>query len=120
MTGARVVHEPANGSTERTIATEVERAESWLSRARGLMFRRSIPDGFALVLETGAGLFGGPSRQGVHMLCVRFPLDVVWLVDDEVTRVTRMRPWRGFAAARADRILELPAGNAAAVEPGNG
>lgn len=119
VSGARVVHEPANGSGERTIATEVERAESRLSQARGLMFRRSIPEEFALVLETGQGSLGGPGRQNVHMLFVRFPLDVVWLVDDEVTRVAQLCPWRGFAAARADRILELPAGNATAVEPGD-
>ena len=119
VSGARVVHEPANGSGERTIATEVERAESRLSLARGLMFRRSVPEEFALVLETGQGLLGGPGQQNVHMLFVRFPLDVVWLVDDEVTRVAQLRPWRGFAAARADRILELPAGNAAGVEPGD-
>ena len=52
------------------------------------------------------------------MLFVRFPIDVVWLIDNEVQRVSRMRPWRSLASARADRILELPAGNAAGVDTG--
>lgn len=117
--GPRVVHEPADGSGERVIATEVDRATSLFSRARGLMFRPALPEGYALVMEMGTGLRGRPGRQTVHMLFVRFPLDVLWLVGDEVTRAERLRPWRGLASARADRILELPAGNGDAVEPGD-
>jgi uncharacterized membrane protein (UPF0127 family) len=119
VTDRRIVHEPGDAPDERVIATEVERAESMLARARGLMFRSSLPDEYALVLETGTGLFGRPARQAVHMLFVRCPLDVVWLVEDEVERVARMQPWRSVASARADRILELPAGSASDVEPGD-
>ena len=118
MTDARVVHRPADGS-ERVLATEVEIADSMLSRARGLMFRGSLPEEYALVLEVGDGLFGGPSVQTIHMFFVRLPLDVIWLADSEVQRVARLRPWRGLAAARADRILELPAGAASGVEQGD-
>ena len=118
MTDRRVVHEPGEGSGE-VLATEVEVADSTLSRARGLMFRRSVPEEFALVMETGTGLLGRPAQQVVHMLFVRFPLDVVWLVDEEVQQVSRMRPWRGLSSGRADCILELPAGAAEAVEPGD-
>lgn len=104
------------------LATTVEVADSALSQARGLMFRSSVPDGYALVMEVGGGgllSFGGPSRQLVHMLFVGFPIDVVWLVDDEVTRVERMHPWRSVAMAKADRILELSAGAADGVERGD-
>jgi uncharacterized membrane protein (UPF0127 family) len=118
VTDRRVVHEPGQGG-ERVLATEVEVADSALARARGLMFRSSVPDGYALVMEMGTGLLGRPGRQAVHMLFVRFPLDVVWLVDDEVERVARLRPWRGVASARADRILELPASAADGVESGD-
>lgn len=118
MTAGRVVHEPADGPA-RAIATELERAESALAQARGLMFRSSLPDDYALVLEVGTGLLGRTRSQTVHMLFVRFPLDVVWLVEDRVTRVERLQPWRGFASARADRILELPAGAGDGVEPGD-
>jgi uncharacterized membrane protein (UPF0127 family) len=103
------------------LATNVEAAEGIISQGTGLMFRSSIPDDYALVMEVGDGglVFSGPSRQLVHMLFVRFPIDVVWLVDDEVTRVERMRPFRSFAVARADRILELPAGAADEVRTGD-
>jgi Uncharacterized conserved protein len=114
---SRVVHDPADGP-ERVLATEVAVADSMLARARGLMFRSSVPEEFALVMEMGDGLFGRPARQGVHTLFVRFPIDVVWLVDDEVQQVSRMRPWRSLVSARADRILELPAGNAEGVDTG--
>ena len=69
-----------------------------------------------LVLEVGEGLFG-PSRQVVHMLFVRTPLDVLWLVDDEVTRVARLKPWRDIGVAKADRVVKLPPGGADGVEP---
>jgi hypothetical protein len=118
VTDRRVVHDPVNGG-EQVLATKVELAESTLARARGLMFRSSLPEGYALVMEMGSGLFGRPGRQVVHMLFVRFPIDVVWLVESEVQRVARMRPWRSLASARADRILELPAGAASGVEPGD-
>ena len=119
MTARRIVHESERRSDERVVATTVEVATSALARARGLMFRRSVPDGYALVMEMGDGLFGRPGRQAVHMLFVPFSLDVVWLVDGEVRRVARLRPFVGLAAARADRIVELPAGGADGVESGD-
>lgn len=136
MTERRVVHEPAgtaegeeNGQereqtqAERVIASEVEIADSALAQSKGLMFRSSIPEEFALSLEVGGGgllpIPRGPARQIVHMLFVRMSLDVIWLVDDEVTRVATMHPWRSIGMAKADRILELPAGNAEGVEPGD-
>ena len=126
MAGKRVVLERDDTIGEdvdgrEVLATTVEVADSALSQARGLMFRSSIPDGYALVMEVGGGLllFGGPSRQLVHMLFVRFSIDVVWLVGNEVTRVERMHPWRSVAMAKADRILELPAGAAADVKAGD-
>lgn len=122
----RVVHETDNAvdggeSGRRTLASNVEVAESALEQARGLMFRPSIPDEYALVLDVGGGglLTGGPSRQFVHMLFVRFPLDVLWLRNDEVVKCARLAPWRGFGVARADRILEFPAGGADAVDVGD-
>ncbi len=117
MSERRIVLERGDGS-ERVLATDVEIADSLLSQATGLMGRAELPGGYALVLEVGEGLFG-PSRQVVHMLFVRTPLDVLWLVDDEVTRVARLEPWRGIGVARADRIVELPPGGADAVEPGD-
>jgi len=110
--GVRLVRD--DGRTEETLATEVETADSFLSRARGLMFRRSIPDDYALVFE-----FDEAASRDVHMVFVSFPLDVLWLRDDEVQRVKRLSPWTGLAKAEADRLVELPAGSADRVEVGD-
>jgi uncharacterized membrane protein (UPF0127 family) len=124
----RVVHEgedigEENASNRRVLATDVEIADSLLSTAKGLMFRSSLPDDYALVMEVGGnGLVpftSGPPRQFVHMLFVRMPLDVIWLDGTEVDSIARLKPWRGVGMAKANRILELPAGNAERVEPGD-
>jgi uncharacterized membrane protein (UPF0127 family) len=110
--GVRLVRD--DGRTEETLATEVETADSFLSRARGLMFRRSIPDDYALVFE-----FDEAANRDVHMVFVPFPLDVLWLRDGEVQQVECLSPWTGLAKAEADRLVELPAGSADRVEVGD-
>ncbi|GGO01660.1 DUF192 domain-containing protein [Haloarcula pellucida] len=108
----RIVHDPEG--TPRTLAHEVERAESLFAQARGLMFRRSIPDDYALVFP-----FDDAETRSIHMLFVPFPLDVLWLADDEVQAVKTVPPWYGVGWARADTLLELPAGAAAGVSEGD-
>jgi len=61
----------------------------------------------------------GPGRQVVHMLFVPFPIDVVWLVDDEVRKSARLSPWTGIGVAKADRIVEFPPGAADDVAAGD-
>ncbi|WP_436931105.1 DUF192 domain-containing protein [Halosimplex halobium] len=109
----RLVHEPADGDP-RTLATDVERADSLLKKVKGLMGKSSLPDGYALVFE-----FGRTGYRDVHMLFVRTPLDVVWLRDDEVVQVKTLAPWRGTGVAKADCFVELPGGAADGVEPGD-
>jgi len=108
----RVVHDPEGAA--RVLATEVDRAETMVEQSRGLMFRRSIPDDYALVFP-----FDSVGRRFIHMLFVAFALDVVWLADGEVQQVATMRPWRSFAYGRADTVLELPAGAADGVSEGD-
>jgi len=110
--------------TDRVLATAVELADSTLSQAKGLMFRSSIPDDFALVMEVGGsdGFFSltdGPPRQFVHMLFMRFPIDVIWLDGDRVVDIAQLSPWTGIGVAKADRIIELPAGATDGVTPGD-
>lgn len=107
----RLIHE---SDVAVPLATRVEVADSFLARARGLTFRRSVPEGYALVFA-----FDRPVRRSLHMLFVPFSIDAVWLVDGEVTRVARLDPWTGIARGRGDTIVELPAGTAEAVEPGD-
>ena len=93
-------------STRRTLATNIEVADSFPSRLRGLIGRRELGDGEALLFER--------ARQ-VHTLGMRFPIDVVfcdrrWRV---VHVVPGMRPWRVSRWVRdASVALELRAGAA--------
>lgn len=79
-----------------------------------MMFRRSIPNDFALLFR-----FSAIKTRSIHMLFVPFPLDVIWLVDREVVRTTTLRPWIGIAWEEADTVIELPSGSAAEVERGD-
>jgi len=108
----RLVHDPADGEP-RTLASDVELADSFLSRARGLMFRRSFPEAMAFRFE-------GVGRRSLHMAFVTEPLDAVWAVDGEVVQVERLAPWTGTGWGRADLVVELPAGGADGVAVGDG
>ncbi|MFC7136211.1 DUF192 domain-containing protein [Halobaculum litoreum] len=96
------------------LADDVDVADSLLSRTRGLMFRRSVPDDYALVFR-----FETADSRSLHMLFVPFAIDAVWLVEGEVTKVKRLRPWVGLGWGTADTVVELPAGAADGVEPGD-
>ncbi|SDX58893.1 DUF192 domain-containing protein [Halobellus clavatus] len=106
--------EHRSGGDRRTLAADVEVADTFLSRARGLMFRRSIPDDYAMVFQ-----FDDAERRDLHMVFVPFDLDALWLVGSEVVAKKRLRAWRGIGAATADTVVELPAGAADGVEPGD-
>jgi hypothetical protein len=108
----RVVHE-ANGE-RRPLATEVEVADSVLQQGRGLMFRRSVPDDYALVFP-----FGSQRRRGLHMVFVPFDIDAIWVADGVVQGVERLSAWTGHGSHVADTVVELPAGAAAGVTPGD-
>lgn len=75
-------------------------AETWVSRARGLLFRRTLPD--ALLLRP---------CTSVHGAWMRVPLDVALLDrDGRVLAVHRLRPW-GMTRPRpgVSAVLEAPA-----------
>lgn len=110
----RLVHRPDGTGDRRTLARDVDVADTFRSRARGLMFRRSVPDDYALVFR-----FGDASFESLHMVFVPFPIDALFLVDGEVRKVTHLAAWTGLAWGRADTIVELPAGATADVEAGD-
>ena len=78
------------------------------------MFRRSVPDDYALVFP-----FDGADTQWLHMLFVPFPIDALWLVDGQVRERKRLAPFVGLGRASADTVVELPAGAAGRVEVGD-
>ena len=108
----QLVHE--RDGDRSTLATRVDVADSFLAHARGLMFRRSIPDDYALAFR-----FGKSKERDLHMVFVPFDIDAVWTVGDRVTHVKRLSAWTGRGKAEADAIYELPAGAADGVKPGD-
>ncbi|AGB16484.1 hypothetical protein Halru_1885 [Halovivax ruber XH-70] len=109
----QLVHEPPTGS-QSIVASSVRTADSFLAKAFGLMFRRSLPAEYGLAFR-----FDDRRTRTIHMVFVFVPLDVIWVADGVVTHVERLHPWRGIARAEADLIVELPAGGADGVAVGD-
>ncbi|KJS10621.1 MAG: hypothetical protein JL56_12300 [Desulfotomaculum sp. BICA1-6] len=101
-----------NKSTGSVIADQVEVAESFARRLRGLMGRGSFPEGSALVLE--------PCRQ-VHTFFMRFPIDVIFVNGRGAVLhvMTDVPPRRISPYVRgAQKVVELPAGTLIATDLG--
>ncbi|WP_426962171.1 DUF192 domain-containing protein [Haloparvum alkalitolerans] len=112
----RLVHRygPLEDRQADTLASDVETADTTLQQARGLMFRRSVPDGYGLAFR-----FDEPRPRTLHMLFVPFAIDALWIRGPEVVHKKRLRPFVGVGRASADLVVELPAGAAENVEPGD-
>jgi hypothetical protein len=85
---------------------------SFLQRFRGLMGRRSLPEGEGLYLATSS----------IHMMFMRFPIDALFLSGEDAKgarRVVGIRenlpPWRGIVmpVRGAKGVVELRAGTLA-------
>jgi uncharacterized protein len=100
-----------NTSRGTVLAESVEDGSSFFARFMGLMGRRSLPPGNGLWL---------PGESAIHMLFMRFPIDVLFLARPDGSggtgRVVAVRrslpPWRGVVwhVGGAAGVLELPAG----------
>jgi len=94
--------------SDGTVVSEsVEHADTFLKKLAGVMFRKSLEG--ALIFDMGHRAY-----DGIHMLFVRVPIDVVFL-DPEKTVIdlkTCLRPWTGsaFPRSRFRYAIELPAG----------
>lgn len=90
-----------NGAT-----LEIEIAESFLSRLRGLMGRSRLAEGRGLLLAP---------CNSIHMLFMRFAIDVIYL-DKEfcIKKIARnVRPWFGMSFCfGAWAALEMTSGEA--------
>ena len=90
-----------NGAT-----IDVEIADTFLKRFCGLMFRRRLPENRGLLLAP---------CDGVHMMFMRFAIDVVYLDEDFcIKKITRsLPPWIGLSMCRkAWGALEMSSGEA--------
>jgi hypothetical protein len=101
-----------NASRGTSLAERLEDGASFWAKFMGLMGRASLPAGDGLWL---------PGENGIHMLFMRFPIDVVFVsapVDGSsgrhrVLSVRRaLPPWRGvvWRVGGAKGVLELPPG----------
>ncbi|MCA1598203.1 MAG: DUF192 domain-containing protein [Chloroflexi bacterium] len=101
--GLRVI----NQSRGTTIADRVEVAASFWARGKGLIGRKSLPEGYGLVIKPCGS---------IHMFFMAIPLDVLHLDrEGRVLRVlTGIKPWRFGPIVRGGKsVIELPAGTAA-------
>ena len=93
-------------------ADRIEIADSYLTRLKGLMFRKALGKGEGLLLK---------KCSSIHCCFMNFPIDVVYLCDKmEVLKVETVRPWRvGSIVRGAKHILELPEGAASGLRRGD-
>ncbi|MGZ6314648.1 MAG: DUF192 domain-containing protein [Candidatus Limnocylindrales bacterium] len=101
-----------NVSRGTQLAERLESGSSFWAKFMGLMGRAALPDGDGLWL---------PGENGIHMLFMRFPIDVVFVARPSdgglgTRRVLSVRravpPWRGIVwrVGGAKGVLELPVG----------
>ena len=90
------------------LASDARVARSMWSRIVGLLGKRSLPSGAALVIDP---------CSSVHTAFMRFAIDVVYLDPSRrvIKSVTHLRPFRMSAALRGRcSVVELPSGTIAA------
>ncbi|ADI74995.1 protein of unknown function DUF192 [Methanohalobium evestigatum Z-7303] len=82
-------------SNGNTVASDVEFATTFFSQSKGLMFKKNVPNDYALVF-----VFDKPIKTSVHMLFVRFPIDVLFLDDSKrIIKATTLKPWLGTSSS---------------------
>jgi uncharacterized membrane protein (UPF0127 family) len=90
------------------------RAETPLTRLKGLLGRRELPPGEGLLLRPASS---------IHMFFMRFPIDAVWVDKDlKVLKVSHdVAPWKVAGCKGAKGVVEIPAGEASrrGVRPGD-
>ena len=110
MSRRRLVSRNISRGTQ--LASRLEDGSSFWAKFMGLMGRAALPAGDGLWL---------PGENGIHMLFMRFPIDVLFVAPPSdgrngPRRVLSMRravpPWRGvvWRVGGAKGVLELPLG----------
>jgi uncharacterized membrane protein (UPF0127 family) len=95
-----------NESRGAVIADKVEVAASFWSRGKGLIGRKSLAEGYGLVIRPCGS---------IHMFFMSVPLDVLHVdKDGRIIRILHeIKPWRvGPIVFKSKWVVELPAGTA--------
>ncbi|HIH61404.1 MAG TPA: DUF192 domain-containing protein [Methanobacteriales archaeon] len=89
----------------------VKIADTFISRFKGLMFKKDIKEGLLLKMPEGRGR-GGSS---IHMFFMRISLDVIFLdAEKRVVDLATLKPWQVYIPNKpAKYIIELPQGSIA-------
>jgi uncharacterized membrane protein (UPF0127 family) len=100
-----------NQRTGEVVATTVELADTRRARRRGLLGRTSLEPATALVLSP---------CFSVHTAFMKFAIDAVF-VDRRgvVRRVVQLPPWRAAVDVGARMVIEVAAGAAQGLRPGD-
>jgi uncharacterized membrane protein (UPF0127 family) len=78
------------------IAKNIEVCRTLTSQIMGLMFREHIPADYAMVF-----LMKKPASVGIHMLFVRFPIDVIFLNEEKIiVALVHLKPWTGHKSMK--------------------
>jgi uncharacterized membrane protein (UPF0127 family) len=97
-------YELINDRTGETIASRARLADNPATRSLGLMFKKALPAGEALIIRP---------CWSIHTVFMRFRLDVLFLDKSQrVKKVVRQMPAYRFAASRgAHETIELTGGS---------
>ena len=93
--------------TKEAPVTEAGHATSMWARFLGLMGKKPLPEGEALLIDP---------CSSVHTMFMRFPIDVVYISkENSVVKIApEMRAWRaGLGGKGAHKVLEMLPGAAA-------
>ncbi|MDK2790809.1 MAG: uncharacterized protein PWP15_1318 [Methanothermococcus sp.] len=84
----------------------IELADNFVKRAFGLMFRNIKDDEGLLFLYK-------KRKIHIHTYFVKYPLDIIFLMDDEVVdTVKNMKPWKTYRSrVYSNAMLEIKSGN---------
>ncbi|MBC7101350.1 MAG: DUF192 domain-containing protein [Methanobacteriales archaeon] len=87
----------------------VKIADTFISRFKGLMFKKDIKRGLLLEMPEGRGRRG----SSIHMFFMRIPLDVIFLDSEKrVVDLATLKPWQIYIPKKpAKYIIELPQGS---------
>ncbi|MDD5615805.1 MAG: DUF192 domain-containing protein [Candidatus Methanoperedens sp.] len=78
------------------IARNIETCRTKISQMFGLMFRSSIPSDYATIF-----VMKKPSSVGIHMLFMRFPIDVIFLDEEKnIIGLSHLKPWTGHSSMK--------------------
>lgn len=84
------------------LATDVRIADTFTKKAIGLIGKREIQKDYALVFN-----FANRKKRTIHTFGVRFPIKVIWVTNNTVTKISQLKPWKDFDREEADMVIEV-------------